>query len=421
MWQAVASVASLLLGVGFLQSGTGLYGSFLPLRMEHEGFLDLAIGGIGSAYFLGFVAGTLQISRLIGRVGHIRTFATLAAALSLLTLVQALEVSAGLWAASRLAQGFCVGGLFVVAESWINDRTETATRGQVFSVYMILSYTALGLSQFLLPLVDVAGDRHFLITAILFSACLLPVALSPGDAPPVPQIRRFSLHRLIAISPLGMAGSFASGAVNGAYYAIAPVYAARQGLEQAQVAGLMGSVIIAGLVLQWPVGKLSDVFDRRTILVVLAAATAGVAGLLGFVADLGFWVLLGLASVYGGLAFTIYPVAVAHANDHVAREDMILLAAGLLLAYGVGASAGPLLASTAIGVLGGRGFWLYIATAAALLALFGLWRMTQRPAVPMAEQGPFLPVARTSPVIQQLDPRLPANDDGTEDVPGAQP
>ena len=414
MWQALVSVAALLVGVACLQAGSGLYGSFAAMRMELEDFPTVAIGAIGSAYFLGFALGSLRTDRMIAQVGHIRTFAALASALCVMTLLQGMEVAPWPWAATRLVQGFATAGLFVVSESWVNDRTTPEMRGQVFAIYMIVNYIALGLAQFLLPLSPIEGERHFLMAASLFALCLLPVALTRAQTPTLFEAKPLSFRRLVAISPLGFVGCIACGAMNGAFYAVTPVYAVQQGFTTGQVATLMGTVIVAGLVLQWPVGKLSDIFDRRRILVAMAGGTAVVALAIGLLSGVTFWGLVGLACLYGGLAFTLYPVSVAHANDMVAREDLVALASGLLLSFGLGAVIGPLAASAAMDAFGGAALWFYIAAVASLLTGFGAYRMYRRPPVPAAEQGPFVAMPRTSPMVLQFDPRTPANDDAGE-------
>ena len=405
MLQTLRSVSSLVLGATILQIGIGLFGTFLSVRMDLEGFAPLEIGGVGSAYFAGFILGALWIGYPIRSVGHIRAFAALAAVMCCATLLFAILVHPLAWTAFRFLNGFAVSGLFVIVESWLNERAPNESRGQVFALYMIANYTALGGGQFLLTTASVEGSQHFIIAALLCSISLLPVVLTRTSAPAPYSGNRLSLVRLIRLSPLGVAGCVACGLVNSAFYALAPVFVLDIGLDTAWVARFMGAAILAGLVLQWPLGKLSDVFDRRTILVIIAAATTAIAIVIATLGGDQPVYLLILAALYGGTVFTIYPLSVAHANDYIDPSDLVPASAGLLIAYGTGAVVGPLLGAAVMEVWGSIGLFGYIAAISGVLALFGLIRMRMRAPVPNDEQIPFVPVPRTSPVVGELDPR----------------
>jgi MFS family permease len=405
MLQTVRSVLPLVLGATILQVGTGLLGTFIAVRMSFEGFSELVIGAIGSAYFGGFILGALLASVPVRRVGHIRAFAALAALMCCSTLLFALVVHPLAWALFRFVNGLVLSGLFVITESWLNERADNASRGRVFALYMIANYVAVGGSQFLLPVFEVSTNLHFILVAIFYAACLLPVALSVSPAPEPYAGARLSLLQLYRISPLGVLGCVVCGLVNAAFYALAPIFVLELGLDETAVSTFMGVAVLAGLVLQWPLGKLSDVFDRRTILVAISVVSALLAAAIALVEGERQWLLAGLALAYGGAAFTIYGIAVAHANDYLDSSQMVPASAGLLVAYGIGAVVGPSAGAAAMTLLGAPGLFGYIAAVFAALALFGLYRMTARPPVPKAEQGPFVPVPRTSPVIGGLDPR----------------
>jgi MFS family permease len=405
MLQTIRSVLALLLGAAILQTGTGLLGTFIPVRMSSEGLSELAIGAIGSAYFGGFILGALLVSAPVRRVGHIRAFAALAALMCCSTLLYALLSHPLAWALLRFVNGLVLSGLFVITESWLNERADNTSRGRVFALYMIANYVAVGGGQFLLPVFPVAGNEHFILVAFFYAACLLPVALSVSPAPEPYAGKRLSLLALYRISPLGVLGCVVCGLVNAAFYALAPVFVLELGLGAAAVSTFMGVAVLAGLILQWPLGKLSDLFDRRTILVAIAFASAGLAAAIALIGGERLWLLALLALAYGGAAFTIYGVSVAHANDFLSPSQMVPASAGLLIAYGVGAVAGPSLGAAAMTAAGAPGLFGYIGAVFAALGLFGLYRMTVRPPVPKGEQIPFVAVPRTSPVIGGLDPR----------------
>jgi len=416
MFQTVRSVSALVAGATVLQIGTGLFGTFLAVRMDFEGFADLTIGGVGSAYFAGFILGAILAQIPVRRVGHIRSFAALAAVMCGTTLIYALVVHPLAWVVFRFMNGLALSGLFVIAESWLNERADNESRGRVFSLYMIANYAALGGSQFLLPLYPVDGAEVFILVAIFYAAALLPVALSPTAAPQPYAGARLSLLQLYRISPLGVIGCVVCGLVNSAFYALTPVFVLDVGLDAAAVSQFMGVAILAGLVLQWPLGKLSDVFDRRTILVCIAITSTALSVGIALIDAERLWLLLLLALGYGGAAFTIYGIAVAHANDHLEPGQMVPASAGLLIAYGIGAVAGPTIGAAAMEIAGTAGLFGYIAAGFGLLAVFALVRMRLRPPVPKAERVPYLSVPRTSPVVGELDPRAEpaAADDGQQ-------
>ena len=405
MLQVVRSVSALLLGVATLQVGTGLFGTFVALRMDHEGFSALSIGGVGSAYFGGFILGAVLSPIPIRAVGHIRTFAAFAAIVCCATLIAGLSIHPASWMVFRFLHGFALSGLFMIAESWLNERARSEWRGRILALYMIANYSALGGGQFLLALAPVGLNTHFIIAALLFAASLLPVALTPTAAPTPYDGKRLSLRELTRKSPLGVIGCFACGLINSAFYALAPIFVLGLGLGGQAVAQFMGAAILAGLVLQWPLGKLSDIFDRRTILVAMAFSSAALAAAIALFGDLGIGILLVLAALYGGTAFTIYPLSVAHTNDYIDATELVPASAGLLMAYGIGAAIGPLLASLVMELTVSAALFIYQAVVCAGLAFFGLYRMVVRDSIPNEEQIPFVAVPRTSPVAGELDPR----------------
>lgn len=408
---APATVISLLrsplmLGVATLLLGNGLIGTLLGVRAGIEAFPTVAIGIIMSAYYLGYIAGARLGPAFIHRVGHIRTFAALAAIAATMTGLHAIFVEPVAWSGFRLITGVCFAGLFVVIESWINDRATNATRGLLLSVYMFVSLGCLALGQQLLNLASPAGFELFSLSAMLISLALVPFALTTSVAPAVPATASLDLRKLYAVSPLGVVGCFATGVTTGAFWGLAPVFAHRIGLSVAEISIFMSAVIVGGMALQLPLGRLSDHFDRRRLIM-----AAGVANALLGVAIFAWGnrsepLLFLLAFAFGGFALTLYSVCVAHTNDFLKEADLVEASGALLLAFGIGALLGPLLGSLFMAALGPEGLFLFIAIASAALAVFAVHRARRRAPVPKEEQEKFVAVPQTTPVVHQLDPRV---------------
>jgi MFS family permease len=410
MLPIVRSISSLLMAVALLMLGSGMLSTMIGVRLSGAGVGAMAIGFVMAAYYAGLTAGSLYGYRIIVKVGHIRAFAAFASVFSVATLGHALHIDLVLWGLLRLAEGFCMAGLFMCIESWLNERATARTRGQMLSLYMITLYGAMAAGQQLLMLDDPSGMLRFIVTAMLTSLALVPVALTRKGPPVLPDIASFGLRRLYEASPLGIFGTFASGLVTGAIYGLAPVYGTEAGFGNAGTALFMTVIILGGVALQWPLGKLSDLFDRRTVILGLSAAL--VAASLGMVAvsemagDMqGQVVMVAVAALFGGLSFTLYPVCVAHTNDHIDKSELVQASGGLILSYSAGATIGPLAGSAVMSALGGPGLFVFTAASAASAVVFGLYRMMKRPAPPAEAQGPFRSLPRTTPVASPLDPR----------------
>ncbi|MEQ8817319.1 MAG: MFS transporter [Thalassobaculum sp.] len=413
----IASIAALLLSIGLLQAANGLFGSLLGVRLGLDPQFSASVAGLVlSGYFVGLVLGCLTCGRIIERVGHVRAFAALVSIVSATAVAHAFAVEPVYWFVLRVAFGFCMAGVYMVAESWMNGAATNATRGALLSIYMVVQYGAMGAGQFLLNLSDPASFVLYGVASILFSLALVPITLARSAASGEVGRSALGFIALYRISPLGIVGSFGSGTLSGAVFATASVYAATIGMAVSQIAIFVSSGILGGLVVQWPLGKLSDRFDRRTVLTGCFFAAAVLAAVLAFSPGLGFWPFVILAGAYGGVAVTLYSIAVAHANDHIEANDLVAASAGLLLAYSLGAVIGPIASTNAIALVGPSGFYGFGVVVATLVGLFALWRMTRRAAP--EDQGPFVAVPRTSPMVSDLDPRAEPADD---EMPGQPP
>jgi MFS family permease len=413
----LAPLAALLTGAFLLAAAGGLQGLLLPLRAQLDGFPDAAIGGLGAAFAAGFVAGCLLVPRIVAAVGHIRTFAVMASLAAVLVLAMSLAVDAVAWMVLRGATGFCFAGAAMVVESWLNERTTNVNRGAVFATYMVVNLGGVTAGQLSLVAGGVQSHVLFVVAAMLFSLALLPTSLSTRPAPaPVGRVR-FDLAQLFRFSPLGATACVAVGAVNGAFATMGPVFLTDAGYGVGAVAVLMSAALVGGTVVQLPLGRLSDRLDRRWVLATTAAGAAGLALLLDGWRPRELATAIPILFLLGGGIYSLYGLAVAHANDRTPPHSFVETAGGLLLLFGIGSVAGPLVASAVMAGLRPGGLLLFMTAVHGALALFALWRILKSAAVPSAEREQFAQVPRNAtPGTVALDPRA-GESGGAEAVP----
>lgn len=405
MQAIVLPLAALFGGLGILLIGNGLLATVLSVRSIFEGYSVETTGLIMAGYFVGFIIGSFQCIRLIERAGHIRTFAALASLASAASLAFPLLVHPVAWGVLRGVLGFCFAGLYMVIESWLNERATNTDRGRVLSVYQIVSLSALAAGQFLLTAADPKGYTLFCLSSILVSLGLVPVALTRAIAPTPHRVAAMSPLRLFRVSPLGLAGCLAAGLALGAFWSLGPVFGQKQGWDESRIAFFMAVTITGGMVLQWPIGWLSDRLDRRQVILGVCAVAAAVSLALSWANIFDRILILPLACLFGGFSFPIYSLSVAHTNDHLSSGNLVEASSGLLMAYGIGAIAGPVLGGLSMGQAGPMGLFAFIACIMALNALFALYRMTRRAPLPLDQQEPAVVVPRTTPVAYELHPR----------------
>lgn len=398
MARVVFSIVSLLLGIGILLLGQGLISTVLTLRAAAEQYSDLLIGLIMAAYFVGYIVGTFYCPRLINRVGHIRTFAAVAAVGAVTIIAHGFVVNPWIWLAGRFLFGVCVVSVYMVVESWLNSRVDNTLRGQVFAIYTIVTLAALAAGQFLLLAGNILTLELFALAGALFTLSLVPIALTKIPEPaPVPVVE-IDLKGLYAVAPLALIASLMAGLAGSAFFSLGPLFANHMGLSESAVAVFMAGTIAGGALLQWPLGRWSDRTDRRRVMTLAGFGALLAAIAMIPVAEISLPAMMLLAVVYGGLAFAVYPLSVAHANDRASAGDAIGISGSLLLAYGVGATVGPLLAGAFMEIGGPDGLvWFFAACWAVLgvAALRSIWRIE-----PVAERDKeaFIPMMRTSPV-----------------------
>lgn len=401
MWTTAKSIASLLLSYGLLLLANGMFGTLLGLRSKLEGFSTEITGVIMAGYFVGMLFGAMNAVKVVARAGHIRSFAAFASIMSVAVLAHLLVINPLVWIILRAICGFCMAGMVMIVESWLNERSTNDNRGRVLSLYMMTSYLGGGLGQFLLTVADPASFELFSVASIIFSIALVPILLTRATAPQPAKPERMSFKALYKISPVGVMGTFTAGMSSSSINSMAPVFANSINLTVREISVFMASILLGGMLLQFPIGRLSDHFDRRTILLIssLLASAAAVAIAVASEQANTSW-LFGAALLYGGIAYTIYPMSSAQTNDLADKERLVQVSASLLFAYGLGASMGPIITSQFMGLFGQTALFFFIAGNTGLFALFVLVRIMQRPSG--TRKAIFLPLGGLGASSKQL-------------------
>jgi MFS family permease len=415
MFATYRPILSLLRGTAFLLAASGLHGLLLPLRGQHEGFSTAALGLMGTAWASGFVAGCFFAPRLVRRAGHVRAFGAFAAAGAIIALLSGLVIDETFWIILRAFTGFTMAGAFMVIESWLNEKATNENRGTVFGLYMMVTYASIMAGQMIVAFGDVASQSLFMVTGIFFCLALLPTAISTAATPKPLQDVKLDIRGLYANSPVASAGCLLAGVANGAWGTLGAVYGARIGISNAEIALMMSLVVVAGAAMQLPVGRLSDTTDRRYVLAAASLGSAFFAVLIFLVAPRSATVVITMTACYGALAYTLYSLAVAHANDHAKPEDFVKVSGGLLMLYGFGTMIGPVIAALLMSSLGPESIFLATALPHVLLAVYTVLRIGRRAPVPVGARETFktLPSERgVTPEAGRLDPRTPVQQDG---------
>ncbi|HTT02294.1 MAG TPA: MFS transporter [Steroidobacteraceae bacterium] len=380
----------LLLGMGILMLGAGLQGTLLSLRATLEGFPTPVTGAIMSCYYVGYLLGTLTAPRLLRQVGHIRVFAALAAIASAAILVQASFIHPVVWGLMRLLSGLCFAGIYVVAESWLNDRASHANRGSLFAIYMLTLYVGLGAAQFLLVLANPRTPTPFMLVSVLVSLAMVPIVISAQKTPEIAVPSKVHYRDLYRNSPLGVVAVTLSGMISSIIFSMGPVYSRLSGHATTGVAAFMAVSILAAVLTQYPIGRLSDRIDRRTVIAIVCALATIVAASVAAFGPLPRGAFLLLTALFSGSALTLYSLAVSHVNDKLEPAQMIAASSSLLMLNGASAAIGPVLAGSLMAAFGPPAYFATLATLTGLLTLYDLWRKVRRKPVPPAQKGPFI-------------------------------
>ena len=399
------SLGALFLSAAILFVGGGLNGVLIPVRAALEGFSTVQIGLLGTGAAIGTIIGCVLSPHLIRRVGHIRAFAVLAGGAAVIALLHGLIVDPWLWLALRIPTGLCFAGLATVVESWLNASSDNEGRGRTMAGYMIIQLAMHTARHLLLIPAYSALLNLFVVVPLAITASLIPVGLTRSIVPgPVADVR-LRLGRLYAQSPSGVVGALSVGLVNGSFWSLGPLFAAERGFEPGQIAVFMSVAVVGGAALQYPLGRWSDRTDRRHVIL----ATAGAAGLAGMTLALlpapGLGVLLALAALLGAFMFALYPLCIAHVNDHVSEGGFVETSSGLLLLQGIGAVVGPVAAAALMAGVGSGALFAFTAGVHTLLLLF-VWSRLQRTPRPAAQdREDFVPMPASATAGLDLDPR----------------
>ena len=392
MLQVLSSAWALLLGMSLLMVGNGMQGTLLGIRGEIEGFSTFEMSIVMSAYFVGFLGGSRMAPSLIRRVGHVRVFAALASLISAVMILYPTVTEVWLWTLGRVLSGVCFSAVYVTAESWLNNAATNENRGQALSLYMIVQTAGIVLSQALLLTADPSGYVLFVIPSVLVSIAVTPILLSSSPTPAVETTKPMSLRELAGDSPLGCVGMFLLGGVFSAQFGMASVYGAKAGLTVAQISTFVAMFFVGAVLLQYPIGWISDRMDRRFLILIVSAI--GVAGsVIGMLLGWQFTLLLVSAFVVGGMSNPLYSLLIAHTNDFLQHEDMAAASGGLIFINGLGAILGPIITGYMMDVVGPGGFYLFTGILFAALVLYAAYRSTVRKSIPVDETGAYVAVA----------------------------
>ena len=404
MYNLLKGTWALFFGVGMMMLANGLQGSLIGIRASLEGYSASAAGIILTGYYAGFLLGALYIPQRIKNVGHVRTFAALASIASISILIHSLHISFLGWFIMRFISGMCFVGLYTVAESWVNDLSDNEHRGQALSVYMIVSMAGSAFGQLFLNIADPETATLFMIVSVLISISLVPILIVVSKQPDFSVAKFFTVKELYKASPLGVVTSIMTGLAHGTLWGIGSIYGLKNGLSIEQVSIFMFTFVIGGAINQYLVGYLSDKYDRRTIIVIVAFL-ASIFSVLAVLIGSSFIALIIITFIFGGLTVPLYPLAIAHTNDFLEKDEMVAASAGIQLAAGIGLNIGPIIGGLSIDFIGASGFWIYLFLIHALLGVFGLFRMQVREAVPLNEQGSTVLVSsRTTATMMELYP-----------------
>src|SRR6185295_5194975 len=406
MRKQILAIGAILFSTALYIVGNGLIGVLIPVRAHLEGFSNLALGVIGSAYFAGFVVGCFAGPRLLARVGHSRTFAVGAGISAASVLLQSMFVSEFLWIVLRGAFGLAAACIYMVIESWLNDRATNENRGRMFSTYLTVNFASIIVGQMLFGTANPSSFALFSLAAILYALCLIPMGLTqlpPPHAAHVPALRPL---RLFAISPVGVTGCMAVGFANSAVWALAPVYAQAHGLNKGWIAVFMSVFTLGGALIQLPLGRWSDRIDRRVIIagICVLACLCGIA--LATFGGAQRWTILPLIGVFGTVALPLYGLSVAHTNDRISRESFVETSATLLLINSLASVLGPTMAASIMGLAGTQALFFYTAMIHAAMATFSIARISQRQDALGTQRDPYEPQPQQATLATaEFDPR----------------
>ncbi|SLM29195.1 putative Uncharacterized MFS-type transporter ycaD [Desulfamplus magnetovallimortis] len=402
IFDAAKTFIALFASIFLLSTGSALQNTLLSVSLKYAEHADYIVALTMAGYNLGMIAGFFICQQIVRQVGHIRAFTALSAIASVSAIAHGFYAHPLLWFLLRFVSGLCISSLYMVVESWLNEMVEHQIRGRILSLYMIIVYFGNGIGQLMLNMGDIQSTTLFMVLGIIFSLCIVPVALTRAINPKPINVIHYNFIKLFKLAPFSMFGSFSSGLVLGAFYVMGPVYCIYNGLDLSRITIFMMVTIWSGLIFQWPIGSISDRFDRLSILSVLSLFVALVSAIILFAGHLNFKMLLLMSFLFGSV-FTIYPVSVARAQDNIENENIVPISAALILCYSLGSTFGPLLSSVLMHAAGPSGFYIFCSLSTLIMGGAALYVRTRR-VENTEELTPYIPLPRISPVISSLHP-----------------
>ena len=405
MFKVLKNSWALFTGLVFMMIAHGLQGNLLGVRATYENFSLIEIGAMMSGFYIGYLVGAQKLTGIIYKVGHIRVFAALASLASLIILLHSLYVNPYTWLISRFISGFCIVGIHIIVESWLNDRANNKTRGQLLSIYMMIIYLGMGIGMFFLSTTNPNEYEPFIIVSLLMSLALIPILVTKRKAPSFRKIKSISIKKLYDISPYGTVISFLFGLAISALFTLMSVYCATNGFSLFEISVTTVIIMLSGAISQWPIGYISDKFDRRVVIIIIALGAAFAAYMLSGNIDFKTSKLIfySLVFIYSFLCLPIFSLAMSHTNDLIEKDNIVSAGAGLNFLYGLGAICGPIICTIFMKYFGTDGFFIFIMITHVITVVYGLFRISQRQ-IEVSDNS-FVAVPRaTSPLAIELSP-----------------
>ena len=407
MLRVITSTWTLFFGLLLISAGNGLQVVLLGTRAPEVGFSNIATGIVMSGYFIGILVGSIIVPHILAQVGHVRVFGAMSAIASAAVLLHIIFVDPSAWTAMRFASGFSFAGMYIVCESWLNEKATNETRGQLLSLYMITNMAGMGAGQMMIAFGQEGGSGLFLLASVMVSVAVVPILITASAAPSFEAPERIGFRRLVQVSPLAVIGMAFIGIIVSMVFGMGAVYGRAIGLNNTEVGYFMASITLGTLVLQYPIGRLSDKFDRRAVILGAAIIAGFAISVASFFGPNRFILLLIMMLIFGGLIFSLYSLFIAHANDYLPPSQMVAMSSGLLMVNGAGAVIGSPLAATVIEIVGFKAFMPTISIVLFMISASVIYRMSARSAVPTEAQGTFVAIPDTSTgVAVNLSPEV---------------
>lgn len=407
LWRVMQPILPVIIGITLIEMALGVLMPLIGIQLARWGASSAVIGIAASAYFVGFLAGTLTCQRIIRRVGHIRAFGVFVVLAADATILHLVFQNAYVWIALRVIAGFALAGGFVVIESWLNDKSSDATRSRIFAIYTAVSWGASGVSPLMLNIQDSTGTLLFALCALCLASAMIPLGLTRVGNPVMEEHAHLSIPKLFLISPLGVVCCFGAGFLTSAMYGLMPAFIAGKGMGEAELSLLISIGTIAVLVAQFPVGFAADRYGRRPVIILTTLLTAGFGLMIYATPELPFTVLLGLFLALSAAQSPLYALGIGQTSDYVPREQFVAASSGLLFVWGLGASIGPAIAGVVMKLIGDQSLFLFVGGGYGLIGLYAFYRVARRKAKTPEEQTNFVPVppAQGAYAAPELDPR----------------